>query len=174
MPRATIAALTAAALLNGCATAAYSDTSNASKNAAEKSGEQMTDKSGPHIIRTKSMNDFDTTVTKLQSAIDSRGLKTFAVIDHAKGAASVDQDLRPTTLIIFGNPKAGTPLLQSEQTMGIELPLRALVYQTEDGAVMIATTDIAHSLHKFGVTDKDVLGGKIGGTLQMIAEEAGN
>ncbi len=126
------------------------------------------------IISTKSNNSFDETLTKLQAALDKRSFKTFAVIDHSKGAASVDQTLRPTTLIIFGNPKGGTPLLQSAQTIGIDLPLKALVYQTEDGSVIIATSDIARITAAHGVTDKDPVKEKISGALTAIVQEATN
>ena len=167
MIRQIFAAAGIAFIAAGCTTAADT-TATADKNmeAAHKMHEMR-----PHIVKTQSNNDFETTLAKLLAAVDNRGFKLFAVVDHAKGAASVDQPLRPTTLVIFGNPKGGTPLLQAEQTIGIELPLRALVYQTED-SVMIATTDIKHALHEFGVGGKDDLQTKIAGALQAIADEA--
>ena len=159
--------LLAALVLAGCATAATQTT------ATEQDEKQMSKRHAP-VVKTVSQNDFDTTLSKLQAAIDSRGFKTFAVIDHAKGAASIDQELRPTTLVIFGNPKGGTPLMQSAQTLGIALPLKALVYQTENGETVVATTDIAHVLKKHGVTDKEMLQGRIAGALQAISDEAAN
>lgn len=126
------------------------------------------------IISTNSNNNFADTLAKLQAAIDKRGFKTFAVIDHAKGAASVDADLRPTTLIIFGNPQGGTPLLQSAQTIGIDLPLKALIYEQADGSVIIAVSDIARITAAHGVTDKDPVKEKIAGALQAITQEAAN
>ena len=74
MPRATIAALTAAALLNGCTTTAHSETATTSSNKSDKASHQMVDSAGAHIISTKSINDFETTLTKLQRAIDSLSL----------------------------------------------------------------------------------------------------
>lgn len=129
---------------------------------------------GPSMIVRKSDNDFASTLEKLQAAIDSRGFKTFAVVDHAKGAASIDKDLRPTTLVIFGNPQGGTLLMQSAQTMGIALPLKALVYENADGDVMVATTDIARTLREHGVTDRDPVRNKVAGALNAIATEAGS
>jgi len=155
-------------LLAGCATAA---TETASATATE-TAEKMIKHEGPSLVSTVSANDFATTLTKLQAAIDARGFKTFAVVDHAKGAASVDQVLRPTTLVIFGNPKGGTPLIQSAQTMGIALPLKALVYENADGDVIIATTDIARTLVEHGVTDRDPVREKVTGALGAIANEA--
>lgn len=167
MKKVTIwAALLGASTMAACATAADQPVAASAAAAIEEESH------GPHLNYAVSQNDFDTTLTKLQAGIDSRGFKTFAVIDHAKGAASVDAELRPTTLVIFGNPKGGTPLIQSSQTMGIVLPLKALVYQTEDGAVTVATPDIRHSLKEHGVEGKEELTAKIEGALAAISGEA--
>jgi uncharacterized protein (DUF302 family) len=69
------------------------------------------------------------TLLKLEAAVKARGMTVFARIDHAAGAADVGLALRPTELVIFGNARGGTPLMQSDQTMGIDLPLKALVWQ---------------------------------------------
>ncbi len=127
----------------------------------------------PHIVSTKSNADFNTTLAQLQSAIDARGFKTFAVIDHAAGAASVDQALRPTTLVIFGNPKGGTPVLQADQRMGLELPLKIAVLQESDGGVIIVYRDMSDTFHAHGIaeTASDSLE-KISGVLADITTEA--
>jgi len=161
------AALLGASTLAACATAAEP----AAKEVVAEKMEKH--RHGPHLVSTISQNDFATTLSKLQAGIDSRGFKTFAVIDHAKGAASVDAELRPTTLVIFGNPKGGTPLIQSAQTMGIFLPLKALVYEDAEGQIKIATTDIRHGLKEHGVEGKDELAAKVAGALAAIAAEAG-
>ena len=72
------------------------------------------------------------TMNRLEAAVKAKGMTVFARIDHAAGAAEVGLPLRPTELLIFGNAKGGTPLMQSIQTIGIDLPLKALVWQ--DGA----------------------------------------
>ena len=72
------------------------------------------------------------TMNRLEAAVKARGMTVFARIDHAAGAAEVGLPLRPTELLIFGNAKGGTPLMQAIQTIGIDLPLKALVWQ--DGA----------------------------------------
>ena len=118
-----------------------------------------------------SASDFETTLDQLRAAIDARGFRTFAVIDHAAGAATVDVPLRPTTLVIFGNPKGGAPLMAAAQTLGFALPLRALVYETEDGAVKIGTTDIKHVLEKHGV-DAPKRADAIAGAIASIVEDA--
>jgi uncharacterized protein (DUF302 family) len=71
------------------------------------------------------------TVDKLTSAVENAGAKVFAVVDHAAGAASIDQQLAPMTLVIFGNPAIGTPLLQANPRAGLDLPIRVLIWEEE-------------------------------------------
>src|ERR1700761_5411025 len=75
------------------------------------------------------------TVDHLTSVVETAGLTVFARVDHGGGAASVGMELRPTELLIFGNPRGGTPLMQDQQTAGIDLPLKALVWEDADGGV---------------------------------------
>ena len=75
---------------------------------------------------------------RLDAEIRARGLTIFARIDHAAGAAEVGLKLRPTQLIVFGNARGGTPLMQSVQTIGIDLPLKALVWQDAAGKTWIS------------------------------------
>lgn len=128
---------------------------------------------GPHIVMVKSSADFDATLAQLQSAIDARGFKTFAVIDHAAGAATVGQDLRPTTLIIFGNPKGGTPLMLADQRMGLELPLKMLVATDDQGETYLIYEDMAHLFHEYGIDGLPDNLAKIEGALAAIAVQAG-
>ena len=72
------------------------------------------------------------TMNRLEAAVKARGMTVFARIDHAAGAAEVELPLRPTELLIFGSAKGGTPIMQAIQTIGIDLPLKAMVWQ--DGA----------------------------------------
>ncbi|WP_425410518.1 DUF302 domain-containing protein [Hyphococcus sp.] len=127
---------------------------------------------GAAIERTTSNAGFESTLAQIQSAIDARGFRTFAVIDHAAGAASVDQSLRPTTLIIFGNPQGGTPVMQADQSMGLELPLKILVVENEDGSVSIIRHDMTQVFENYGIEQQ--AGGplqKINGALDAIVEE---
>lgn len=80
----------------------------------------------------RSMYGPSETMARLKEAVEAGGMTVFAQIDHAAGAETVGLQLRPTNLLIFGSPKGGTPLMQSAQTSGIDLPLKALVW--EDGA----------------------------------------
>jgi uncharacterized protein (DUF302 family) len=88
-----------------------------------------------------SNHDPKETMDRLAAAVTARGVTILARIDHAEAAAKVGMTLRPTEVIIFGNPQAGTPLMQAQQTIGIDLPLRALVWQDEDGKTRLAYND---------------------------------
>ena len=90
------------------------------------------------IIRKTSPHTVEATADKLVAAVEGAGAKVFARIDHAAGAASVDMALRPTTMVMFGNPKLGTPAIQADQTIGLDLPLRVVIYEGEDGTVTLA------------------------------------
>ena len=79
-----------------------------------------------------------------------RGLNVFARIDHAAGAAKVGKTLRPTELLIFGNPQGGTPLMACAQTAGIDLPLKALVWTDAAGKVMLSYNDPAYLAKRHG------------------------
>jgi uncharacterized protein (DUF302 family) len=81
------------------------------------------------------------TMDRLAAEVTTRGMAIFARIDHAAGAAAAGMALRPTELLIFGNAKGGTPLMQAGQTIGIDLPLKALVWQDEAGATWLCCYD---------------------------------
>lgn len=93
------------------------------------------------LVTLPSTHDFGTTLARLVAALQAKGITIFARIDHAAGAAGVGLELRPTTLLVFGNPAAGTPLMQAAQTSGIDLPLKALVWQDADGTVRLSYND---------------------------------
>jgi uncharacterized protein (DUF302 family) len=78
------------------------------------------------------------TMDRLETEIKARGITVFARIDHAAGASQVGLLLRPSEVLIFGNAKAGTPLMQARQSMGIDLPLRALVWEDADGKTWLS------------------------------------
>lgn len=91
------------------------------------------------IASTHSVRD---TIDRLDAALRAKGVMVFARIDHAAGAASVGMPLRPTELVIFGNPKAGTPLMQVNQTAGLDLPLKILAWEDADGKVWLTYNDL--------------------------------
>ena len=79
------------------------------------------------LTTLQSMYDFGTTLERLLAALEEKKVTIFSRVDHAAGAQSVGLALRPTTLVVFGNPAAGTPLMQAMQTTGIDSPLKVLV-----------------------------------------------
>jgi uncharacterized protein (DUF302 family) len=81
------------------------------------------------------------TMDRLVRAVGGRGMTVLARIDHAAAAVAADMELRPTEVLIFGNPRAGTPLMQAVQTMGIDLPLKVLVWQDAEGRTWLAYND---------------------------------
>ena len=81
------------------------------------------------------------TMDRLEAEIKAKGMTVFARIDHAEGAAEVGLPLRPTELLIFGSAKAGTPLMQANQAIGIDLPLKALVLEDASGKVWLSCND---------------------------------
>ena len=93
------------------------------------------------LISIKSSNGPQETVDKLEAAVKAKGLTIFAKVDHAAGAAAVGMPLQPTQLIIFGNAKGGTPLMQAAQTSGIDLPMKVLVWQDASGDTWLSYND---------------------------------
>jgi uncharacterized protein (DUF302 family) len=94
------------------------------------------------------------TIDRLAQKVTLLGLVVFARVDHAAGAAQVEMTLRPTELLIFGNPKGGTPLMQDQQTAGIELPVKALAYEDADGNTWLTFNDAAWIAARHGLGAK--------------------
>jgi len=107
------------------------------------------------LITMKSPYSVDETLDRFEQALKSKGMTIFTRINHAKGAEDVDLKLRPTTVLIFGNPKIGTLLMQSNQTAGIDLPLKLLAWQDADGQVWIAYNDPGYIAARHNIKDRD-------------------
>jgi uncharacterized protein (DUF302 family) len=86
---------------------------------------------------------FHDTISRFEAALEAKGATLFAKIDHSAGAVEAGMTLRPTFLLIFGAPRLGTPLMQANQTIGIDLPQKALVWQDADGDVWLTFNDPA-------------------------------
>ena len=106
---------------------------------------------GDGLITVPSVHDAAVTLDRLTAVLAAKGVTVFARIDHAAGAVSAGLPLRPTTLVIFGNPVAGTPLMQAAQTAGIDLPLKALVWQSVDGTTHLTYNDPAWIAARHGL-----------------------
>lgn len=107
------------------------------------------------LVKMKSAHGVTETLNRLEKAITEKGMTVFARIDHSKGAAKVDKQLRPTELLIFGNPKVGTLLMQSNQNAGIDLPLKALAWQDDHGDVWLVYNEPGYLASRHHITDRN-------------------
>jgi len=112
------------------------------------------------------------TMDRLETEIREKGMNVFARIDHAAGAAEVGLTLAPTELIIFGNARGGTPLMQSVQTVGIDLPLKALVWQDAANKTWLSYNEPSWIARRHGVTGRESTVDKMADLLRAIAREA--
>jgi uncharacterized protein (DUF302 family) len=96
----------------------------------------------------------------------------FARIDHAAGASQAGLSLRPTEVLVFGNARGGTPLMQAVQTIAIDLPLKALVWQDASGVTWLSWNDPAWLAARHGLADTDAVAGKLTAVLAEVAEAA--
>ncbi len=106
------------------------------------------------LITTASQHAVKATIDRLESAAKAKGLTIFARVDHGAGAASVSLPLRPTELLIFGNARGGTPLMQLAQTIGIDLPLKALAWEDAAGKTWLTYNDPAWLAARHGVAEQ--------------------
>ncbi|NAS31077.1 DUF302 domain-containing protein [Flavobacteriaceae bacterium R38] len=120
------------------------------------------------LISKKSTFDTDTTFARLKEIVASKGLNIIAEVPHDKAAASVGLELRPTRLLIFGNPKVGTLLMQSDQKIGIDLPLKVLVHENEQGETYVSYFNASFLANRYEIADKDEVVTKINGALDGI------
>jgi len=98
----------------------------------------MASKTDNGIVTLPSNHSVDQTVEKLKAILQARGVMLFALIDHSGEAEKVGMKMRPTKLVIFGNPKAGTPVMLAAPSSAIDLPLKILVWQDDEGRVWLS------------------------------------
>ncbi len=123
-------------------------------------------------VAAVSASDFATTLARLQAALTERGFKIVATVDHAASAAAAGLALPPSTVVIFGNPAGGTPLMQVNPVLGLDLPLRALVYLAEDGRVTVLTPDIEELAAARGLDPAAAAVKRVSDALAAIRAEA--
>ena len=109
------------------------------------------------LVEVKSVHPPKTTLDRFEAAAKERGLMVFARIDHAAGAQKVGKTLRPTELLIFGNPQGGTPLMECAQSAGIDLPLKALVWEDAQGQSWLGYNDPAWLAQRHGAASCPVV-----------------
>lgn len=112
------------------------------------------------------------TLDRLEAIFKKKGITVFARVDHAAGARKVGKDMAPTQLLIFGNPKIGTPLMLSNRTIGIDLPLKVLAWKDAAGKVWLAYNDPAYLKGRHGITDRDKVFAKMTGILAKLTDAA--
>lgn len=105
------------------------------------------------LVTRKSVVTVKETMDRLETLVQQKGMKVFARIDHAKGAAAIGKTLRPTEVIIFGNPQGGTSFMECAQTVGIDLPLKALVWEDAAGQVWLGYNDPQFLAQRHAVPD---------------------
>jgi len=146
----SVQALVIAILLN---TPAYADTSDG-------------------IVLIKSNNSVTTTIDKLETLLKDKGMTVFNRIDHTAGAEKAGLKLRPTELLIFGNPKVGTPLMLCSQSAALDLPQKALAYQDANGQVWLAYNDPVYMAQRHNIQDCDKPVEKVANALAKFASIA--
>src|SRR5438105_9407876 len=112
------------------------------------------------------------TMDRLEAEIHQKGMNVFARIDHAAGAANVGLALAPTELIIFGNPRGGTPLMQSVQTVGIDLPLKALVWQDAANKTWLSYNEPGWIVQRHNVANAEQVVSKMTAALSAMSRKA--
>ncbi len=124
-------------------------------------------------IKIKSENSFDETYAALKKAVESKEpLTVIAELDHSANAEKAGMQLRPTKIIMFGNPKLGTPLMQENQAIGVDLPQKMLVYENEKGDVYLVYNDPKTLAENHGISSQDEIISKISEALKDLAEAA--
>jgi len=125
-----------------------------------------------NLISKKSANSVSVTIDKLEGVLKKKGITIFARVDHKKNAMGANKELRPTELLIFGNPKLGTPLMQSQQTVGIDLPMKALAWQDADGTVWLTYNKPSGMAARHHIKDKEKVIKKMTGALDKFTSIA--
>lgn len=125
---------------------------------------EMVTKTSPHSVPE--------TIDRLTSAAEQAGATIFARVDHAEGAEKVDMELHPTTLLIFGNPKLGTPAMQDARTVGLDLPLRVLAFADDAGVVHLVYHDPAQLVEDHDLPADAAYLEKMAGALDKLTDKA--
>ena len=129
-----------------------------------------TDSNG--IMKIKSKHTVAETINKLEAVLNKKGMTVFKRVNHAAGAEKAGLKLRPTELLIFGNPKVGTPLMLCSQTAALDLPLKALAYKDENGQVWLAYNDPGYIAKRHHVSNCSQVTNKMSKALANFSKAA--
>lgn len=125
------------------------------------------------IITKESQLSFEETYSKLKMIIiNNPNLKLLFELDHSANAAKVDKALRPTRILMFGNPNLGTPLMTAGNNTGLDLPQKMLVQQKDDGTVTVSYNDPQYLVSRHGIEGQDDIIQKVSGALDKISSAA--
>ena len=124
------------------------------------------------LVKKLSAHSVQTTMDSLENLVRNKGLTVFARIDHAAGAAEVGEEMLPTQLLMFGNPAIGTNLMTSQRTVGVDLPIKVLIWEEPDGKVWIAYNDPAYLAERHGIDDRDAVLEKMGRAVNGLVSAA--
>ena len=123
----------------------------AASNSRQREEMRMAPAAADGIISKPSNHSVDQTVDKLKSILETRGVTLFALVDHSGEAAKAGLNMRPTKLLMFGNPRAGTPVMLAAPSIAIDLPLKILVWEDDRGRVWLSYNDPAYLQRRHGV-----------------------
>ncbi|MGM0587868.1 MAG: DUF302 domain-containing protein [Bacteroidota bacterium] len=124
------------------------------------------------MVKQQSNTTVNQTTQRLTETLEAKGATVFKIVDHQAGAQSVDLELRPTTVVIFGNPKLGTPLMQCTQSVAIDLPQKMLIWEDADGQVWVGYNSTEYLKERHQLSGCDLALEKIEGVLQSFAAVA--
>ena len=127
---------------------------------------------GDTLVTKKSTHNVATTLDRLEAALKKKGIAVVARVRHSAAAKKAGMTLRPTELLIFGNPKLGTPLMQSNQQIGLALPMKVLAYEDDKGQVWLAYKAPAAMVAAYGITDRDDVVKQMTGALDKLTDQA--
>lgn len=124
------------------------------------------------MVVSQSEHSVSDTADQLVSALESKGMTVFKRVDHSEGAKGAGLELRPTEVVIFGNPKVGTPLMQCSQSVAIDLPQKMLIWQDEAGDVWLAYNDPGYLAERHNIEGCDEVLAKVSTALENFAAAA--
>lgn len=127
---------------------------------------------GDGLISVKSSHDVKVTADRLENILNTKGMTVFIRINHSAGARKVGKKLRPTELVVFGNPKVGTPLMQCSQSVAIDLPQKALIWQDDKGQAWLTYNDPNYLAQRHGLSDCTEVIKKVEKALSNFAKAA--
>jgi uncharacterized protein (DUF302 family) len=126
----------------------------------------------PGLIHVKSAHDVKYTADRLETVLKKKGMTVFLRVNHSAGARKAGKQLRPTELVIFGNPKVGAPLMQCRRSVAIDLPQKALIWQDENANVWLTYNDPQYLARRHDIDGCESVLAKVRAALQNFARTA--